>query len=578
MIFRKLLTLLFISALLFGCRQDIDTDITDLQTITFPSEKITASLFGQVVDQSGDYVQDAQVSIGNYTRNSDEDGMVYFKDIEMNARGTYIKIEKEGFLLGAKMINPRENKTSYIKAKLIEKQLLGQITAAQGGTVTTSDNANITLPANGIKDQSGNAYSGTVNVYGAWLNPSAEDIFEIMPGDLRAVDQEGDFKQLATFGMIGVELESESGEALQIMDGHKATIEMPVPDDLADQAPASIPLWHFDENNGYWIEEGVAQLENGKYNGQVAHFSFWNCDYPYDWVNMTGSITTSSGTGIYGLQVSIQIAPNGSTGYGYTDNEGVFGGIIPGNENLILTVYDPNCEEVVYTAEVGPFNEDVTLEPIILELADLNLFAVTASWVDCQGAPVIGGYAQVKIGNLNYYSPMDETGSTSFLVSECETGDGNIRGFDLLNAKQSAYHNFPSGSPQDLGTLEICDELSEYIILELNGNQFTIPDPSMSGFMGRLALSGYATTGPLSYGMDLVFPSDVAGTYIPDSLMLGVSHNGVIIFTGECGVTASCGEASHSGIVPQGEIVTGDFTATIDDTLNVNGIFKVIME
>ena len=43
-------------------------------------------------------------------------------------------------------------------------------------------------------------------------------------------------------------------------------------------APATIPLWSFNETTGIWQEEGSATKVRNAYVGNVSHFSWWNCD------------------------------------------------------------------------------------------------------------------------------------------------------------------------------------------------------------------------------------------------------------------------------------------------------------
>ncbi len=55
--------------------------------------------------------------------------------------------------------------------------------------------------------------------------------------------------------MAAVELTGTSGELLQIATGKKATLTLSIPSSLAASAPATIPLWFFDEAKGLWKEE-----------------------------------------------------------------------------------------------------------------------------------------------------------------------------------------------------------------------------------------------------------------------------------------------------------------------------------
>ncbi|MBL0200667.1 MAG: hypothetical protein IPP81_11130 [Chitinophagaceae bacterium] len=100
--------------------------------------------------------------------------------------------------------------------------------AASGGTVTLANGLSIKLPVGGIVNAATNAtYTGTVNVAAYWINPTAADLNQIMPGDLRGINTEGTLKLLQTFGMAAVELTGASGELLQIANGQKQHLLYP---------------------------------------------------------------------------------------------------------------------------------------------------------------------------------------------------------------------------------------------------------------------------------------------------------------------------------------------------------------
>jgi ABC-type sulfate transport system permease subunit len=101
-----------------------------------------------------------------------------------------------------------------------------------------------------------------------------------MPGNLTGITINNEQKILQTYGMIAVEMEGSSGEALNIAGSKQATISFPIPSAMLANAPATIPLWHFDETIGVWKEEGTATKQGNAYVGVVTHFSFWNCDVP----------------------------------------------------------------------------------------------------------------------------------------------------------------------------------------------------------------------------------------------------------------------------------------------------------
>ena len=56
-------------------------------------------------------------------------------------------------------------------------------------------------------------------------------------------------------------------------------------------APETINLWYFDEENGYWKEEGQAIKDGNKYVAEVTHFTWWNCDILFDAIDFCFSIS-----------------------------------------------------------------------------------------------------------------------------------------------------------------------------------------------------------------------------------------------------------------------------------------------
>jgi hypothetical protein len=106
-----------------------------------------------------------------------------------------------------------------------------------------------------------------------------------MPGDLVGLNENNERGALGSLGMVAVELVSASGDPLQVKEGKKVTMKVNVPAAMLATAPATIPMWYFDEARGYWTREGSAELQGNQYVTEVPHFSFWNCDAWFDLVN-----------------------------------------------------------------------------------------------------------------------------------------------------------------------------------------------------------------------------------------------------------------------------------------------------
>jgi len=117
-------------------------------------------------------------------------------------------------------------------------------------------------------------------------------------------------------------------------------------------------LWSVDETTGLWKQEGNATKGADYYEGDVSHFSFWNCDVSSQTVFLEMTIVTAEGP-LSHVQVKLT-RPNGSSSYGYTDSSGHVGGQVPKNEALTLQVLN-TCNQAIYTQNIGPFSANASL-------------------------------------------------------------------------------------------------------------------------------------------------------------------------------------------------------------------------
>lgn len=184
----------------------------------------------------------------------------------------------------------------------------------------------------GFVNKSGAAYTGNVNVTGAFIDPTADDINEIMPGSMRAISPNGE-SLLASFGMMVVELTDDSGNPLQLSEGNTAELSSPIPQELQATAPSTLPLWYFNEEKGYWVEEGEAKRVGDKYVGTVSHFSFWNCDIRIDAREANGTILHKNGSAVQNVRIQMNTNQAGSR-QGNTCSKGKYKGLMPININV----------------------------------------------------------------------------------------------------------------------------------------------------------------------------------------------------------------------------------------------------
>ena len=497
-----------------SCREEIIDGTKGEKEFQEPVVLVESSIKGRIVDEDNLPLQDVLVTIKGedqaITQFTDENGFFNYPSGDFNKNGQYITAEKNGYFLGAKVVNPKLNETSFTQIKLLSMDLTGSFNTSTGGTIATPDGAQVIFSENAIVDKSGNTYSGPVDVFVKWIDPSSADIAAEMPGDLRAVDSDEETVQLATYGMLAVELRSNSGVELNLADGKTAELTFPLPVELQGSAPNSIPLWSFNEDTGYWEEEGTATLQDGQYVGDVSHFSFWNCDAPFPLVVFSGNVQDDNGNNLVYLQIQITVDGIG-TGYGYINSDGNFSGKVPKNELLNLVILD-YCGNIVFEGEYGPYTEDTDIGTITV--ASVSATSISGRLVTCDGLAVTNGYAYIELGGYSFQEAVNDNGEFSISAILCESTDATIRGYDLDEFQQSEVITVTATGDQDLGDITVCEDITEFIkitTVDPAGEQF-IFDNLYAAFDGGLYL-GTTTEDSTFINIHIDVNPDETGTF-----------------------------------------------------------------
>jgi len=464
--------------------------------------KVVASVRGIVVDENDRPVVGATVTSGTNTTTTDRYGTFHFNGINLSKANGYVKVTKAGYFTGSRTFITTAGRTHNVRIKLLPKTNPTIFTGASGVSVALSSGAKLLIPANAIADASGNTYTGTATAAVTWIDPTSNDLPNIIPGDLRGVTIANEERGLQTFGMLGVELTGSTGQALNIANGKTAELTFPVPASLLGNAPATIDLWHFDELTGRWKQEGTAIKTGSNYIAQVSHFSFWNCDAQFPLVNLCMTVVSvADNVPLNNVQVRIK-RPNGSYGYGRTDSVGNLCGKVPKDEALLLEILG-QCNNVVYSQNIGPFSSDASLGTITVTLPATNTLIITGALVNCSNANVTNGAVIVYTGNGNSYSVPVSNGTFSLTLLRCDNATVNfsVLGVDYATLQQG---NPVSGSGAtgtvSVGTIQACGTSSaQFIEFIIDGNPFSYAAPPDGIFCNDSLLSGNNIVSVIAY-------------------------------------------------------------------------------
>jgi uncharacterized cupredoxin-like copper-binding protein len=525
---------LFIMAIAsFSCRKDTeDIIITDI-TYQPPVIQVFGDVLVQVVDDAGNPVEGAGIRVGQATAQSGELGLYRFKDLTLNAAGTFVQVTASGYFPGSTRFFPRPNANNVVRIGLIPANIAGQVASASGGTVSLSNGARVSLPANGVVGASGDAYTGQVGVALHWINPAAQNLHDIMPGNLQGIDRNNREISMATFGMLAVQLSGDAGQALQVAPGKRATLTFPLPPDYRVSAPSSIPLWYFDESRGLWIEEGRAYLQGNAYVGEVSHFSFWNVDVPYPLVDITGTLHIN-GEPAAGRLIYIRANGLNAVGSGMTNASGGFAGKVPKDEPLTLELIGP-CG-TVSNINIGPFGSNTDLGVLNVTI-QVNHTEVSGQLVDCNNQPVTEGAVILSWANQTTVVPVSAGGNFQAMIQLCSSSTLSIRAVDFANAYISATQTLTlTNTPMDLGELTVCDQpfTGSMELVLFNQQQLSFANTSISPVMIDYDSTGtpqlfYRLRGESvtdNQHLDILLRSPLAlGTYTGEDLELSGNIN-----------------------------------------------------
>jgi hypothetical protein len=333
-----ILSLLFCSVLcasqlliIASCKKSKKDAEPEQPVVTATEYKIV----GVVKDETGFPVSGAIVTNGSNSATTNNNGFFEIKGLAISDGRCAVSAKKEGFFAGAKgcLSDGKQDLSFEFVLQKLENPI--NFTAVSGTTATMPNGGEVSIPANGLKDANGNAFTGNATMYAEVLNPNDPNFSNMVAGDdLQATTTSGAAASLFSYGIMRVELRSNTGQELNLAAGKTSTIKVPIdPADLAT-APGTIPLWYLDETTGIWKEEGVATKTGNEYVGTVTHFTDWNCDKPGPNATITGLLLDCNNLPL--KNTSVKVGQTNIT----TDNNGNFTRRVP--SGIAFTVESNN--------------------------------------------------------------------------------------------------------------------------------------------------------------------------------------------------------------------------------------------
>ena len=252
----------------------------------------TVELHIRVLSHQGARLGGAEVSIGDASGTTESDGAL---SLEVSAADEVVATARlEGFITQSLLLPADTDGLGQIRLMPVKDTFALENIEAPRTLATRELGGRLTVPADAFVTTSGELASGPATLAITPWDISSDDL-NAMPGNSQALDTTAERVALISAGMMTVQAHSNTGEPLQLAPGVEATLQLDLPiDSINGQAldiGDTIPMWHFDESQGLWIEDetvlGIVVASATSPVGlavsaKVPHFSTWNWDFKFE--------------------------------------------------------------------------------------------------------------------------------------------------------------------------------------------------------------------------------------------------------------------------------------------------------
>ena len=462
----NLYPILFMGLLLGACADETD-ELLEVEPAgpTLSGDMVEATFGGRVTDVTGAPLAGVTVAAGDASTVTDAEGAYSLPRAGVVADRALLTFRAGGYVTGSRTLLVSGGSAYTADAELLSLADFALVNTAAGGSVSAADaGAEVVFPEAAFARADGSGFEGVATVSVHYLDPTDEAFARRMPGDLRGVGEEGETTALASFGMISAVLRDDAGQRADLADGKTATIRIPVAAELRGRAPATAPLYYFDETRATWVADGSATLTDGAYVGEVTHFTFWSASLRQPGIRLCGQLLATRGgeTSPVGRGTVLATAEGLPRATAPTNERGQFCGIVPANTAVTLSAFSA-CEGYVEVAQVPPTETDVELGEIAYAPTDRTAVTVTGQLTCADGAVDEDAIVRVRVGTEGAFQSTrpEADGSYAITVGGCDEGEVfvNVGLFDPAVGGTTVLERvFAYATAVDAGQTEVCSD------------------------------------------------------------------------------------------------------------------------
>lgn len=303
---------------------------------------IEKQISAYIQSTQGVALKNVQITVAGKTVTTDENGLADFSiNIPKSTRNVVVRLSKSGFINQSILVDVKDLTNITANMLLIKQNVNVQNIEDAQVIESAYNNATITIPANAFIKPDGTPATGAITVEFTPWDISTEDL-NAMPANGVAQNANGQIVNLISAGMITAIFKDADGTHLQLAEGKTADIQMDLPlESINNQgltAGSEIPMWHFDESKGLWVEEGKGVVVSTPYSqtspfglavkATVSHFSTWNWDFEFSDTAGQVNVKCKSGADFIPCHITAKVELADGSGFTKTSSISAEGTII----------------------------------------------------------------------------------------------------------------------------------------------------------------------------------------------------------------------------------------------------------
>jgi hypothetical protein len=462
----KIRTAIFcLTILIFASSCRKDSDFSDIVDKEYPAEVfISTSVKGTVKNERGIPVSGAVITIGEVFKLTDFNGYFSFENVYARKSGELIKAEKSGFQTAWKTIYPQENSTIYVDFEMTVLSSPLIFGSNDLEKVIKGNDMEISIAGNDFISE-GDSYTDILNIYPISLQASDPKFFKRQPGDPVGYDRSFNTMGINSFGIIGLEMFSESGKIVET--GKKNSIQLKISAEGPD-LPDDLSVWRFDFDKKKWLETSydaklVSQSGSNYYIAEVDRSGIYNFATKFSVYKKELSIVAANGA--YAQYQNIKIkSENLNYELSYrTSDSGKAIAYLPVDEKSHIS-FSFNQIPYVYAIQQG-------LEPVTIP--DAQSINIKGRFFDCTGKPLTDGYVTIITNSDTVFYDIGDSGYfTCDVLAASDESRIYWVASDKKNEVNTEMHSMSKAESVDLDEVYICS--GDFAIAEFDDEYFKL--------------------------------------------------------------------------------------------------------